>query len=201
MSFSSAGGRKVAGSNPVAPTTRKPALEAGFRRLGRSASPAGWSCGDRRHLRILVRQYDRRTTTRLKQSTAHRREGTAKRGRRYMRSQFESPLKIVGRGGAARGKLMWEAGEKESLVSVSISQKQHEVAGMATSPQKFKKPRKTWTLDIKPGYATGYTLPTRSGERCWHRLRDGEPGPGLLLEPGGGARASKERRPRSAFDR
>jgi hypothetical protein len=27
---------------------------------------------------------------------------------------------------------------------------------MATSPQKFKKPRKTWTLDIKPGYATSF---------------------------------------------
>ena len=39
-----------------------------------------------------------------------------------MRSQFESPLKIVGGAVRARGKLEWEAGEMESLVSVSISQ-------------------------------------------------------------------------------
>ena len=73
-----------------------------------------------------------------------------------MRSQFESPLKIVSGAVRARGKLEWEAGEMESLVSVSISQKQHAVAGMATSSQKFKKPRKTWTLNIKPGYASSF---------------------------------------------
>ena len=80
-----------------------------------------------------------------------------------MRSQFESPLKIVSGAVRARGKLEWEAGEKESLVSISISQKQHAVAGMATSPQKFKKPRKTWTLDIEPGYATGYASDFQPG--------------------------------------
>ena len=69
-----------------------------------------------------------------------------------MRSQFKSPLKIKAGHVEARGELMWEPGENESLVSVSISQKQHAVAGMATSPQKFNKPRKTWTLDIEPGY-------------------------------------------------
>src|SRR6187549_1943985 len=36
MSFHSAGGRKVASSNLAAPTTRKPAREAGFRHVGRS---------------------------------------------------------------------------------------------------------------------------------------------------------------------
>ena len=71
-----------------------------------------------------------------------------------MRSQFKSPLKIKAGRVQARGELMWEPGESESLVSVSISQKQHAVAGMATSPQKFNKPRKTWTLDIKPGYGS-----------------------------------------------
>jgi hypothetical protein len=80
-----------------------------------------------------------------------------------VRSQFKSPLKIGAGGVEARGQLMWEPGEKESLVSVSISQKQHKVAGMATSPQKFKKPRKTWTLDIEPGYATGYASDFQPG--------------------------------------
>jgi hypothetical protein len=70
-----------------------------------------------------------------------------------MQSRFESPLKIVNGAVRARGPLTWEAGERESLVSVSISQKDHKVAAMATSPQEFKKPRKNWTLDINPGYA------------------------------------------------
>ena len=73
-----------------------------------------------------------------------------------MRSQFKSPLKIKAGHVEARGELMWEPGEQESLVSVSISQQQHAAAGMATSPQKFNKPRKTWTLDIKPGYASSF---------------------------------------------
>jgi len=69
-----------------------------------------------------------------------------------MRSQFESPLKIISGAVRARGKLEWEAGEKESLVSISISQKQHKVAGMATSRKKFKKPATEWALNITPGY-------------------------------------------------
>jgi hypothetical protein len=69
-----------------------------------------------------------------------------------MRSNFESPLKIVNGAVRARGRLNWEGGESESLVSVSISQKQHNVAGMATSPDEFEKPKRTWTLDIDPGY-------------------------------------------------
>jgi hypothetical protein len=73
-----------------------------------------------------------------------------------MRSRFESPLKIVNGAVRARGPLDWEAGERESLVSVSISQKDHKVAAMATSPQEFKKPRKNWTLDIAPGYASKF---------------------------------------------
>jgi hypothetical protein len=73
-----------------------------------------------------------------------------------LRSRFPSSLKIVKGAVRATGKLEWESGERESLVSVSISQKEHKVAGMATSPKKFKKPRKTWTLDIKPGYASKF---------------------------------------------
>jgi hypothetical protein len=73
-----------------------------------------------------------------------------------LRSQFESRLKIVDGAVRARGKLDWEGGERESLVSVSISQKEHKVAGMATSPDEFKKPRKNWTLDIEPGYASRF---------------------------------------------
>ena len=69
-----------------------------------------------------------------------------------MRSNFESSLKIVGGAVRAGGKLEWEPGETESLVSVSISQTQHNVVGMRTSPKEFKRRRKTWTLDIKPGY-------------------------------------------------
>jgi len=69
-----------------------------------------------------------------------------------MRSNFESPLKIVKGAVRAHGRFDWDVGESESLVSVSISQKQNKVAGMATSPQKFEKPRKTWTLDLHPGY-------------------------------------------------
>jgi hypothetical protein len=73
-----------------------------------------------------------------------------------MRSNFESSLKIVNGGVRARGQLEWEQGERESLVSVSISQKQHQVAGMATSPDEFKKPRKNWAVDIEPGYASSF---------------------------------------------
>jgi hypothetical protein len=69
-----------------------------------------------------------------------------------MRSNFESPLNIVSKAVRVRGELDWEPGEEESLVSVSISQKHQKAAGMATSPKPFKKPDKTWTLDIEPGY-------------------------------------------------
>ena len=73
-----------------------------------------------------------------------------------MQSRFESPLKIVDGVVRARGPLDWDQGERESLVSVSISQKDHNVAGMATSPQEFKKPRKNWALDIDPGYESKF---------------------------------------------
>jgi hypothetical protein len=73
-----------------------------------------------------------------------------------MRSNFESPLKIVNGAVRAKGTLEWEAGERESLVSVSISQKGHKVAGMGTSPDEFKEPREHWTLDIDPGYAASF---------------------------------------------
>jgi hypothetical protein len=73
-----------------------------------------------------------------------------------MQSRFESSLKIVNGAVRARGPLDWQPGERESLVSVSISQKDHKVAAMATSPQEFKKPRKNWTLDIDPGYASKF---------------------------------------------
>src|SRR5262245_42584211 len=69
-----------------------------------------------------------------------------------MRSNFESPLKIVNGVVRAKGSLEWEHGEEESLVSVSIAQKAHKVAGMATSPDEFEKPREHWTVDIDPGY-------------------------------------------------
>ena len=72
-----------------------------------------------------------------------------------MKSNFESPLKIVDGAVRAKGRLNWEEGESESLVSVSISQKQNKVAGMATSAEKFEKPKRTWTLDIYPGYTGG----------------------------------------------
>ncbi|MQA72764.1 MAG: hypothetical protein GEU88_00140 [Solirubrobacterales bacterium] len=70
-----------------------------------------------------------------------------------MRSNFESDLRIVDGAIKARGELNWEAGETEALVSVSISQKGERVAGMATSPDEFKRPATNWTLDIEPGYA------------------------------------------------
>jgi hypothetical protein len=85
------------------------------------------------------------------------RERLAKNRRRVtMRSNFESPLKIVDGAVRARGTLEWEKGERESLVSVSIAQKGHKVAGMRTSPDEFKKPSEKWTLDIDPGYEAGF---------------------------------------------
>jgi hypothetical protein len=72
-----------------------------------------------------------------------------------MRSNFEKALKIVDGAVRAKGRLEWESGESESLVSVSIFQKQHKVVGMATSPDEFEKPKKTWTVDIQPGYTSG----------------------------------------------
>jgi hypothetical protein len=81
-----------------------------------------------------------------------------------MRSNFESALKIVDGAVRARGELNWEGGESESLVSVSISQKQNKVAGMATSPDKFEEPKKMWTLDIDPGYTgSGYARKFKPG--------------------------------------
>jgi hypothetical protein len=80
-----------------------------------------------------------------------------------MRSNFESPLKIVDGAVRTRGRLTWEDGESESLVSVSISQKKNKVAGMATSPKKFEKPKKTWTLDIDPGYTGSYARKFKPG--------------------------------------
>ena len=69
-----------------------------------------------------------------------------------MRSQFKSPLKIDTGAVRTRGELEWEPGEEQSLVSVSISQRGHGVAGMATSPNPFERPTQNWTLDIEPGY-------------------------------------------------
>ena len=69
-----------------------------------------------------------------------------------MRSNFKSPLKIDKGAVRTRGKLDWDPGEEQSLVSVSISQKERGVAGMATSPKPFDKPTEEWKLDIEPGY-------------------------------------------------
>ncbi len=69
-----------------------------------------------------------------------------------MRSNFEKALRIVDGVVKARGTLDWESGETEALVSVSISQRGAKVAGMATSPDEFEKPARTWKLDIDPGY-------------------------------------------------
>ena len=40
-----------------------------------------------------------------------------------MRSNFQSPLRIVDGVVKARGKFEWETGEKQALVSVSITQR------------------------------------------------------------------------------
>jgi hypothetical protein len=71
-----------------------------------------------------------------------------------LRSNFDSPLTIVNGDVKAQGELEWDPGEEQALVSVSIFQKQHTVAGMATSHNPFdkKSSKQTWTLDIKPGY-------------------------------------------------
>jgi hypothetical protein len=74
-----------------------------------------------------------------------------------MRSKFDKALKIVDGGAVrARGSLDWEGGEKEALVSVSISQRGNKVAGMATTPDEFRKPARTWKLDIDPGYQSKF---------------------------------------------
>lgn len=81
-----------------------------------------------------------------------------------MRSNFEPSLKIVKGAVRARGRFTWEVGESESLVSVSISQRQNKVAGMAISPNKFDRPQKTWSLDIDPGYTgSGYKRKFKPG--------------------------------------
>jgi len=81
-----------------------------------------------------------------------------------MRSNFESSLKIVDGAVRAKGRFNWEGGESESLVSVSISQKQNKVAGMATSPEKFERRQKTWTVKIDPGYTgSGYARKFKPG--------------------------------------
>jgi hypothetical protein len=79
-------------------------------------------------------------------------EDAANEGGQTVRSNFEKALRIVDGAVKARGTLDWEAGETEALVSVSISQRGKKVAGMATSPEEFKRSAKNWKLDIKPGY-------------------------------------------------
>jgi hypothetical protein len=69
-----------------------------------------------------------------------------------MRSKFQSPLRIVDGRVKARGKFEWETGEKQALVSVSITQRGAKAGGMTTSPNEFERPAKSWTLDIDPGY-------------------------------------------------
>jgi hypothetical protein len=73
-----------------------------------------------------------------------------------MRSNFKSPLKIKNGVVKAKGDFNWGTGEKEARVSVSIFQRGHKVADMATSPEEFKRPAKSWTVDVGSEYEPGY---------------------------------------------
>src|SRR5215208_7527312 len=82
-----------------------------------------------------------------------------------MRSNFESSLKIVDGAVRARGRLNWEGGESESLVSVSISQKQNKVAGMATSPTSSRSRRRCGRSTSTPAIRAAATRVSSSRVR------------------------------------
>jgi hypothetical protein len=67
-----------------------------------------------------------------------------------MRSNFDSPLKIVNGTINACGELEWETGENEAIVSATITQKGEKVAGTASSPPNFAAGETEWMLDVNP---------------------------------------------------
>jgi hypothetical protein len=67
-----------------------------------------------------------------------------------MRSNFDSPLKVVDGVVEACGELDWGSGETEAVVTITISQKDEKIVGTATSPPSFDAPEDEWMLMVKP---------------------------------------------------
>jgi hypothetical protein len=67
-----------------------------------------------------------------------------------MHSQFDSPLKVVNGVVRACGELGWQHDETEAVVTATITQKGHKIVGTASSPPRFKRPKKEWMLQIRP---------------------------------------------------
>jgi hypothetical protein len=65
-----------------------------------------------------------------------------------MRSNFDSPLEVVGDAVNAGGPLEWGAGETWAIVMVSITQKDEKVAGTAKS--RFASGQGQWSLFVNP---------------------------------------------------
>ena len=57
-----------------------------------------------------------------------------------MRSQFDSPMGIEDGVAKACGELGWEGAEVEAIVTVTITQKNQQLVGTASSPPNFDAP-------------------------------------------------------------
>ena len=67
-----------------------------------------------------------------------------------MRSQFDSPMRIEDGVAEACGELVWEAGETQAHVAITISQKGEKLVGTASSPPDFERGEDEWMLSVRP---------------------------------------------------
>jgi hypothetical protein len=67
-----------------------------------------------------------------------------------MRSNFDSPMKIEDGVAEACGELEWDQGETEAIVTVTITQREDQVEGTASSPPNFHPPEDEWMLQVRP---------------------------------------------------
>jgi hypothetical protein len=67
-----------------------------------------------------------------------------------MRSNFDSPLKVVNGVVKASGDLGWDTGDTDAFVSVTIIQMDQKLVGTASSRRKFPPWMPGWVVDVKP---------------------------------------------------
>jgi hypothetical protein len=70
-----------------------------------------------------------------------------------MRSNFDSPMKIDDGVAKACGELGWGPGEREAMVTITITQKGEKLVGTASSPPSFDAPEDEWMLEVSPSQA------------------------------------------------
>ena len=67
-----------------------------------------------------------------------------------MRSNFDSPLKVVNGVVKASGDLGWAKGDTDAHVAVTIIQMDEKMVGTASSRRKFPPWKSKWELNIQP---------------------------------------------------